>query len=91
MEGRKPIPLLLPKSDIPAHHPGSWKATRHLKAPEPQFHDDSKALEMEAAAIKQGIDTRPFKKVRPRRTVDYMAGVGRWNMVCCTFVFRNGP
>lgn len=76
------IPLLLPKSDIPIQHPGAWKATKYLKPPEPQLQDDSRVLEMEAAALKQGIDTRPFKKVRPRRTVDYMGGIGRWNMVC---------
>lgn len=81
MGERDSIPILLPKSDIPVHHPGSWRATKHLKPPEPQLPDDTKAMEMEAAAIKQGIDTRPFKKVRPRRTVDYMGGVGRWNLI----------
>jgi hypothetical protein len=32
--------------------------------------------------MKQGLDGKPFKKVRPRRTVDYMGGMGRYALVC---------
>ena len=73
--------LLLPKYALAMQHEGSWKPTNHLKPPEPPTQDDSKAAEMEMAAMKQGMDGKPFKKVRPRRTVDYMGGVGRYAMV----------
>lgn len=83
------FPLLLPPSSVPIHHPKAWRATKHLQPPVPPApgQDDSKAQEMEAAAIKQGIDSRPFKKVKPRRTVDYMGAISRWNLVSFHFIF----
>jgi hypothetical protein len=40
-------------------------------------------LEAELANARQMIDGKLIKKTRPRRTVDYNGGMGRWLLVCC--------
>lgn len=48
--------------------------------------DDIKQQELEMAAARQMMDGKVVKKTRPRRTVDYTSGLGRWANVS---LFRN--
>ena len=78
------LPLLLPASVLGVKSesdPQEWKPSRYLQPPQPPPTDDSKQHDLEMAAARQLIDGKAFKKVRPRRTVDYFAGVGRWTLV----------
>ena len=78
------LPLLLPASVFGAKSesdPQEWKPSKHLQIPQPPPTDDTKQHDLEMAAARQLIDGKAFKKVRPRRTVDYFAGVGRWTLV----------
>ena len=77
------LPLLLPASVLGAKSesdPQEWKPSRYLQAPLPPPKDDTKQHDLEMAAARQLIDGKAFKKVRPRRTIDYFAGVGRWTL-----------
>ena len=77
------LPLLLPTSVLVKESesdPHEWKPSKYRQAPQPPPTDDSKH-DLEMAAARQLIDGKAFKKVRPRRTVDYFAGVGRWTLV----------
>jgi len=78
------LPLLLPASVLGSKSevdPQEWRPSKYLQAPQPPPADDSKQHDQEMAAARQLIDGKAFKKVRPRRTVDYFAGVGRWTLV----------
>ena len=78
------LPLLLPASVLGAKSepdPQEWKPSRYLQAPQPPPKDDTKQHDLEMAAARQLIDGKAFKKVRPRRTIDYFSGVGRWTLV----------
>jgi polyadenylation factor subunit 2 len=78
------LPLLLPQSVLEVKSeldPQEWKPSKYLQAPQPPPTDDTKQHDLEMAAARQLIDGKAFKKVRPRRTVDYFAGVGRWTLV----------
>lgn len=77
------LPLLLPASVFGKESesdPHEWKPSIYRQAPQPPPTDDSKH-DLEMAAARQLIDGKAFKKVRPRRTVDYFAGVGRWTLL----------
>ena len=72
------LPLLLPSSVIP--QPSviphlEWKPTKYLSEPQPPPQDTGQIPEG------QVIDGKIIKKTRPRRTVDYNGGVGRWALV----------
>lgn len=56
--------------------PSTWRASQHYTPLPPPPIDP----EIDAPP-KMGPDGRIIKKVRPRRTVDLWAGVGRWEMV----------
>ena len=78
------LPLLLPPGVLGVKSesdPQEWKPSRYLQAPQPPPTDDSRRHDQEMAAARQLVDGKAFKKVRPRRTVDYFAGVGRWTLV----------
>ena len=78
------LPLLLPQSVLEVKSeldPQEWKPSKYLQAPQAPPTDDTKQHDLEMAAARQLIDGKAFKKVRPRRTVDYFAGVGRWTLV----------
>jgi len=84
------IPVLLPSSSIPRPllHPHlEWTPKRYLSDPQPPPMDDARILEQELAAARQVQDGKAVKKTRPRRTVDFNAGIGKWNLVrsmpCC--------
>jgi polyadenylation factor subunit 2 len=80
------LPVLLPASVLPktsttAHL--DWKPNRYLSEPQPPPQDENRILEAELANARQMIDGKLIKKTRPRRTVDYNGGMGRWLLVCC--------
>ena len=78
------LPVLLPNnalvrtSSIPHLE---WKPTRYLSEPQPPPQDEGKVMEQELANQRQMIDGKLIKKTRPRRTVDYNGGMGRWILV----------
>jgi len=87
------LPLLLPASVLGVKveaDPQEWKPLRYQQAPQPPPTDDSKQHDLEMAAARQLIDGKAFKKVRPRRTVDYFAGVGRWTLVSSCILRSHG-
>ncbi|KZT36210.1 WD40 repeat-like protein [Sistotremastrum suecicum HHB10207 ss-3] len=71
------LPILLPPSVIPTKKDHLWQPTRYLSPPQPPAQDDTRSAELELAVQKQLIDVKVLKKTRPRRTVDYMGGIGR--------------
>ena len=79
-----PLPLLLPQNAIPTLNNAShleWTPKRYLSEPQPPPMDDMKLQELEMAAARQMMDGKIVKKTRPRRTVDYNGGLGRWALV----------
>jgi len=80
------LPVLLPNSVLPKNSATAqldWKPKRYLSEPQPLPQDETKILEAELANARQMIDGKLIKKTRPRRTVDYNGGMGRWLLVCC--------
>lgn len=79
------LPILLPPTfqSRPQAQQSSleWQPSRHLTAPQPPPQDDTKQHDQEMAFARQLIDGKAVKKVRPRRTIDYFAGMGRWALV----------
>jgi len=79
------LPLLLPQRfDFqPQNAPQlEWKPSRYLCDPQPPPLDESKLQEETLANARLMIDGKLIKKTRPRRTVDYNGGMGRWALVC---------
>ncbi|KZV89035.1 WD40 repeat-like protein [Exidia glandulosa HHB12029] len=75
-------PLLLPQDFIPKPKPeGEWTPSRYLADPEPPPVDQDKLRELELAAQRQLLDGKALKKTRPRRTVDYGGGIGRYALL----------
>ena len=76
------VPVLLPPNSLPrAPHPTlEWVPKRYLIGPQPPPVDDAK-VEQELAAARQMADGKAVKKTRPRRTVDFNGGMGRWALV----------
>ncbi|KAF5389574.1 hypothetical protein D9757_004104 [Collybiopsis confluens] len=52
----------------------------HKPSPAPPV-DDIRAQEQELAYARQFMDGKLIKKTRPRRTVDFNGGMGRWDML----------
>lgn len=75
------IPVLLPGYAQPKHSSTSWEPTKYLQPPQPPPIDETHAKELEVAAQRQLLDGKALKKTRPRRTVDYAGGMGRWALV----------
>lgn len=79
------LPLLLPQRSNfqPRNVPQlEWKPNRYLLDPQPPPQDESKLQEETLANARLMIDGKLIKKTRPRRTVDYNGGMGRWALVC---------
>ncbi|KAG6813418.1 hypothetical protein H0H92_011397 [Tricholoma furcatifolium] len=74
------LPVLLPKGSIPKQQL-EWKPQRYLSDPQPPPQDDGKLQELELANARQMLDGKLIKKTRPRRTVDYNGGMGRWALL----------
>jgi len=49
--------------------------------------DDQRIHDLELAIQRQLLDGKALKKTRPRRTVDYAGGMGRWALVCSCLNF----
>ena len=81
MATASPLPVLLPARVLqqPTTKGVEWKPKRKLEVPNPPPPEDPRALEMDMA--RQLADGKPVKKVRPRRTVDYVGAMGRWALV----------
>ncbi|KAJ6606308.1 WD40-repeat-containing domain protein, partial [Mycena vulgaris] len=78
------LPILLPRGAV--HHPPSaphieWKPSRYLSEPQPPPIDDATRMQELEANARQFADGKPIKKTRPRRTVDYNGGLGRWALL----------
>ncbi|KAK1218691.1 pre-mRNA cleavage and polyadenylation factor (CPF) complex subunit [Marasmius sp. AFHP31] len=72
------LPVLLPSSShapSPSSTQRQWIPTKHLNPPEPPPSDipDPNPAQM--------LDGKAIKKTRPRRTVDYNGGMGRWMLL----------
>ncbi|KAF8898228.1 WD40-repeat-containing domain protein [Gymnopilus junonius] len=78
------LPLLLPPNVIPKTSVTphlEWKPTKYLSEPQPPPQEHGQVMEQELANARQSIDGKIIKKTRPRRTVDYNGGVGRWALL----------
>ncbi|KAH0584521.1 hypothetical protein H2248_010055 [Termitomyces sp. 'cryptogamus'] len=78
------LPILLPPNYIPQESSVphlEWKPSRYRSAPQPPPQDDGKLQELELASARQMLDGKLIKKTRPRRTVDYNGGMGRWTLL----------
>ena len=76
-------PLLLPPEYIlPDPNPEEWAPAKLFEEPAPPPVDNDKIRELELAAQRQLLDGKALKKTRPRRTVDYTGGVGKFALVC---------
>lgn len=82
MASSSSLPILLPPKSIPPVQPSphEWTPQKNLSLPVPPPTDDM-THEQEMAALRQAMDGRPVKKVRPRRTVDYTGPMGRLTLV----------
>jgi hypothetical protein len=82
------LPTLLPPKAIPrpplAPHL-EWTPRKYLSEPQPPPQDEGKIQEQELANARQVMDGKVIKKTRPRRTVDYNGGMGRWALVSIRF------
>ncbi|KZV70788.1 WD40 repeat-like protein [Peniophora sp. CONT] len=77
------LPILLPPGLLKTESeagPSEWKPKRYLQRPTPPPPDENR-LDMEAAVERGQVDAKALKKLRPRRTVDYAGGIGRWNLL----------
>ncbi|KAJ8516369.1 hypothetical protein ONZ45_g6325 [Pleurotus djamor] len=78
------LPVLLPLKSLP--RPPSvphveWTPKKYLTDPQPPPLDDMKITEQELINSRQLIDGKLIKKTKPRRTVDYNSGMGRWGLL----------
>lgn len=82
---------------LPAPTPPPWKPSRYLEPTHPPPDETIKREQYEAALAASalwngGVDFagRPPKLLKPRRTVDYAAGVARYQTVRSTRVSTEG-
>lgn len=76
------LPWLLPTRPTKTTNYPAWEPQRHLQLPQPPVVDDQRIQDLELAVQRQLLDGKALKKTRPRRTVDYAGGMGRWALVC---------
>jgi polyadenylation factor subunit 2 len=76
------LPLLLPNQPAKTTNSSTWEPQRHLQPPQAPVVDDQRIHDLELAVQRQLLDGKALKKTRPRRTVDYSGGMGRWALVC---------
>lgn len=70
------LPSLLPAHRAPpTPHPHEWTPSRYISEPSPPPVEEGKIFEVDPRTTTDG---KMFKKTRPRRTVDYNGGMGRW-------------
>lgn len=75
------LPVLLPAntSSFSQPSPFEWTPKKYKFTPQPPPVEDGRDLEV--ANAKLALDGKMIKKTRPRRTVDYNGGLGRWSIV----------
>ncbi|KAI9451621.1 WD40-repeat-containing domain protein [Lactarius psammicola] len=78
MSSTSALPLLLPTQHTKTTSYPEWKPQRYLQPPQPPVVDDQRIQDLELAVQRQLLDGKALKKTRPRRTVDYAGGMGRW-------------
>jgi polyadenylation factor subunit 2 len=61
--------------------PDAWRPERYLDPPAPDVEEVNEQASYQAAITRPAGDLRGAKKFKPRRTVDYNGGVGRWRNV----------
>ena len=83
MSSTSVLPLLLPTQHTKTTSSHEWEPRRYLQPPQPPIIDDQRIQDLELAVQRQLLDGKALKKTRPRRTVDYAGGMGRWALVCC--------
>jgi hypothetical protein len=83
MSSTAALPLLLPTPTTKTTSYPEWKPQRYLQPPQPPIVDDQRIHDLELAVQRQLLDGKALKKTRPRRTVDYAGGLGRWALVRC--------
>ena len=81
MSSTAALPLLLPTQPTKTTNYAEWKPQRFLHPPQPPIVDDQRIHDLELAVQRQLLDGKALKKTRPRRTVDYAGGMGRWALV----------
>ncbi|KAF4604238.1 pre-mRNA cleavage and polyadenylation factor (CPF) complex subunit [Pleurotus pulmonarius] len=78
------LPVLLPPAALPRKlnvpHV-EWTPKKFMSEPQPPPLDEMKITEQELINSRQMIDGKPIKKTKPRRTVDYNSGLGRWSLL----------
>jgi hypothetical protein len=89
MTSTSALPLLLPPQNTKTNNYPEWEPRRHLQPPQAPVIDDQRIQDLELAVQRQLLDGKALKKTRPRRTVDYAGGMGRWALVC--YVSLHGP
>ena len=82
MSSTSALPLLLPPEHTKTTSSHEWTPQRYLQPPQPPIVDDQRVQDLELAVQRQLLDGKALKKTRPRRTVDYAGGMGRWALVC---------
>ena len=82
------LPLLLPEGWQPRPSLSSWQPKQHLLPPNAPPVDEGQVRDQEMAAQRQLMDGKALKKTRPRRTVDYAGGMGRWALVRSALIVR---
>ena len=77
------LPILLPTSALPqASSSTQWTPKRHLLPPQkPPIDELKEQQETTRALVRRAVEGKMIKRTRPRRTVDYGAGMGRWILV----------
>ncbi|KAF8264249.1 WD40-repeat-containing domain protein [Lactarius quietus] len=78
MTSTSALPLLLPAEFTRTNSYPEWKPQRYLQPPQAPIVDDQRIQDLELAVQRQMLDGKALKKTRPRRTVDYAGGMGRW-------------
>jgi polyadenylation factor subunit 2 len=82
MSSTTALPLLLPTQPTKSTSYAEWNPQRYLQPSQPPIVDDQRIHDLELAVQRQLLDGKALKKTRPRRTVDYAGGMGRWALVC---------
>jgi hypothetical protein len=81
MTSTSALPLLLPPQHTKTNTYPEWEPQRYLQPPQAPVLDDQRIQDLELAVQRQLLDGKALKKTRPRRTVDYAGGMGRWALV----------
>jgi polyadenylation factor subunit 2 len=88
-----PVPTLLSEraASISLSNPSlEWKPKVYMQPPQPPPPDEARMHDMEMAVARQLMDGKALKKIRPRRTVDYLGSMGKWALVSGIYTYVMG-